>query len=174
MYSIGIIHGDIKPENVLVFKEKSGQYSAKVIDFGYSARYTDHSHQLMLVGSELWNAPEHSNHGPWSLSQAIKADLFSLGMLFLWLLFEPCSPRRAMSSSPEVTDISPSRMEDNLGRRKRKLRAYAQELLAMTTTLEGKKKEAFRKFFDSSLNETPEQRHMESLQELLRKLDPQR
>jgi Ser/Thr protein kinase RdoA (MazF antagonist) len=34
MTASGIIHGDIKPHNVLVFKNAEGGYVAKVIDFG--------------------------------------------------------------------------------------------------------------------------------------------
>ena len=33
---VDIIHGDIKPQNVLVFKDSVGKTTVRVTDFGYS------------------------------------------------------------------------------------------------------------------------------------------
>lgn len=37
------MHGDIKPQNVLIFEGVAGEadYEARVTDFGYSTRYTE-------------------------------------------------------------------------------------------------------------------------------------
>lgn len=177
--SAGIVHGDIKPENVLVFKENPGKYCAKVIDFGYAARYTDGTGRLTLSGTELWNAPEHGSRArQWTLSQAIKADLFSFGMLCFWLLFEPSlSGTAPLPQDFQVADVDGSRLaEDRLRRAKVELRAYAQKLLTSVTTLENleqDKKIVLGEFFDSRLSQNPEEREM-SLLTLLEKLDSQR
>lgn len=170
------MHGDIKPENVLVFRDKSGRYSARVIDFGYSTRYIHLYQQLMLPISEPWNAPENAGRPRgWTFSQAVKADLFSFGILCLWLLFEPC----LLGTSPlpqglKVVDIGFSgSAEDTLRRMKGGLRVYAQQLLASEIALEHDKKMALGEFFESSLSQDPEEREW-SLSRFLTRLDPQR
>ncbi|KAL2016024.1 hypothetical protein VTK56DRAFT_4354 [Thermocarpiscus australiensis] len=173
MHANRIVHGDIKPDNVLVFKEKSGEYHAKVIDFGYSARYIDDNHRLTLTGTELWNAPEHGSYASsWTLLQAVNADLFSLGMLFLWLLFEPrLSGTAPLPEGSEVADTGLAR--DTLYRKKRQLQTYTRLLLVSETAFEEDESIALGEFFSLSLSKVPEQRKM-SLLELLRKLDPHR
>ncbi|KAK0712752.1 hypothetical protein B0T26DRAFT_780426 [Lasiosphaeria miniovina] len=74
----------------------------------------------------------------------------------------------------DVVDVeSPTQAEDRLRTKKEKLQAYAQQLLASDTTLEGDTKMALREFFDSSLSQDPDDREL-SLSTLLRRLDPQR
>jgi hypothetical protein len=102
----------------------------------------------------------------------VKADLFSLGMLFLWLLFEPClSGTAPLPQGAEVADTGLAR--DTLYREKRRLQTYARLLLASETALEEDERMALGEFFGLSLSEVPEQREM-NLLELLRKLDPHR
>jgi serine/threonine protein kinase len=55
--NIDIVHGDMKPENVLIFKNNQ-RYTAKVTDFGLSIRSTDQDHLVKVIGSRLWTAPE--------------------------------------------------------------------------------------------------------------------
>lgn len=80
------MHGDIKPENILVFKEDRA-YRAKVGDFGCSTWFAEEHELLPVCGSQPWKAPEQYPNGC-TLAQAQKMDVFSFGMLCLWLLFE--------------------------------------------------------------------------------------
>jgi len=167
------VHGDIKPDNSLIFKEESGKYRAKVIDFGYSARYTDKEHQLELRGTLQWNAPEHDDHHAllWTLQQATKADLFSLGMLYLWLLFEP-DLSGLVSFLQDFKGVflkSSSSVENPLSKKKSELQLYACQLLAQTS-LEESEKTLLGNFFESSLSLSPEERQNKTLTEFL-KLD---
>ena len=82
----GVIHGDIKPENVLVFSENDGAYVAKVTDFGYSTLFTTDSDLIKMPKSWPWTAPER-HHREILPIQARKMDAYSFGMLCLWLLF---------------------------------------------------------------------------------------
>lgn len=88
MHSNGIVHGDIKPQNVIIFKELSGAYMARVTDFGYSSRFSSEDDRFALPRSEPWSAPEVTRAAQkFKPSQARKADVFSFAMLCLWLLF---------------------------------------------------------------------------------------
>ena len=82
---IGIIHGDIKPENVLVTKGKGkddGVFGVHVIDFGYSS-----FESLVKIPRSLpWEAPEWHPRS-FGRETAKKMDIYSFGLLCLWLLF---------------------------------------------------------------------------------------
>ena len=86
---IGVIHGDIKPQNVLVFKDtKTRKITVKVTDFGYSTLTVGESGKVLLPKSRPWNAPEHrSDSGEFEVQEAKKTDVYSFGMLCLWILF---------------------------------------------------------------------------------------
>jgi serine/threonine protein kinase len=82
---IGIIHGDIKPENILVTKGKGkdhGVFGVHVIDFGYSSFES----LVKIPRSFPWEAPEwHSRY--FNRETAKKMDIYSFGLLCLWILF---------------------------------------------------------------------------------------
>ncbi|KAJ3576582.1 hypothetical protein NPX13_g3648 [Xylaria arbuscula] len=77
----GIIHGDIKPENALVFKGGI----VKLSDFGFSALAS--SELFDLAGTYPWRAPEINALDRATHQQAKLTDLYSFGMLCLWVLF---------------------------------------------------------------------------------------
>jgi serine/threonine protein kinase len=83
----GIVHGDIKPQNVLIFKDKNTTFAAKVTDFGYSTCYDCDDCLIQLPKSEPWHAPEYDSSGILP-AQALRMDIFSLALLFLWFIFE--------------------------------------------------------------------------------------
>jgi serine/threonine protein kinase len=146
-----IVHGDIKPENVLIFKEKSGMYGAKVIDFGYSTRYMNEDQRLKLAISTPWNAPENIDTSlKWNFDDAKNTDIFSFGMVCLWLLFEPYFSESAPTE----------RSGYSLRRAKEEPRTCAHQLLASETALKESAKNALAEFFDSSLCHDPKEREM--------------
>ena len=84
---IGVIHGDIKPQNVLVFRDAiTRKITVKVADFGYSTLTMNKSEKVLLPKSRPWNAPEH-HFGEFKVQEAKKTDVYSFGMLCLWILF---------------------------------------------------------------------------------------
>jgi serine/threonine protein kinase len=83
------MHGDIKPQNVLVFdgEEGKGEYLAKVADFGYSGMLMVDAVRVTVHGTEGWAAPEYTKGMSADFEAARRIDVFSLGWLCLWLLF---------------------------------------------------------------------------------------
>ena len=81
----GIIHGDIKPANVLIFSNGSSQYTAKVADFGYSTWLGGTDSAVLMPRTPHWTAPEW-HHRPMHSESAIKMDIYSFGLLCFWLL----------------------------------------------------------------------------------------
>ncbi|KAK0667503.1 hypothetical protein QBC41DRAFT_304324 [Cercophora samala] len=88
MHSNHIIHGDIKPANVLMFKNKDGSLSAKVADFGYLAPPSESENPLELPKTSPWHASECQERSQLTPAEAITADVFSFGMVCLWFVFE--------------------------------------------------------------------------------------
>jgi serine/threonine protein kinase len=60
-----------------------------VIDFGYSTRFVNEDDFISVPKSWPWSAPEH-DYDRLKPAQARKMDVFSFGMLCLWILFERC------------------------------------------------------------------------------------
>jgi serine/threonine protein kinase len=88
IHEAGIIHGDIKPQNVLVFKNFSAEVPlvAKLADFGLSVGEVQASMDDLVEVSGMstdWCAPEIKYGSKLSTSQLIKADNFSYGLLAL-------------------------------------------------------------------------------------------
>ena len=84
---IDIIHGDIKPQNVPVFKGAiTRRITVKVANFGYSTLTMGDSGNVLLPKPRPWNAPEH-HPGGFEAHEAKKMDVYSFGMLCFWALF---------------------------------------------------------------------------------------
>src|ERR1700712_3072511 len=111
-----MVHGDIKPNNVLLFQQEAWKYGeemvyAKLADFGYAGWSSDPSKQtpIYLPRSRPWEAPEYHHRG-FSIQQAKQLDIFSLGLSCLWFLFhdkltkiDPCSSLIEQSSEAELS-----------------------------------------------------------------------
>ncbi|KAL8726452.1 MAG: hypothetical protein Q9166_006705 [cf. Caloplaca sp. 2 TL-2023] len=94
MHTNNIIHGDIKPENVLIFNENNENsygYYAKLSDFGYSTWFARDDELIKMPKSQPWCAPEWHHRG-FRVSDAMKMDAYSFGMLSFWLLFRDGVP----------------------------------------------------------------------------------
>jgi len=102
---LDVIHGDIKPSNILVFSNTQASYTAKVADFGYSTWFRREDNLLLMPRSAPWNAPEH--HGQkLQLLDAKRMDVYSFGMLCLWLLFGVETPE-IVPLPPDTTLVDP-------------------------------------------------------------------
>jgi serine/threonine protein kinase len=93
LFILGIIHGDLKPSNVLIFTDNEGGFFAKVADFGFSSCVSGETDKIFIPESWPWNAPEHgpvqSVSGRYQKDRAERMDMYSTGLICLWFLFEP-------------------------------------------------------------------------------------
>lgn len=99
-----VIHGDIKPNNILVFKDDSGGYAAKVTDFGYATLVTG-SDSARLAISEPWTDPKYRGEHL-DIHAAKKLDGYSFGLVCAWLLHQICFDKSFQSSNELVLHIA--------------------------------------------------------------------
>ncbi|KAK2836994.1 hypothetical protein FQN49_006514 [Arthroderma sp. PD_2] len=152
-----IIHGDIKPQNILIFKETpNNAFTAKMIDFGYSSLGVDNE-KIFMPKSSLWCAPEHHFHG-FTLCEAMSMDVYSLGRVCLWLLFKDAEeyPTDAKMLQLKASD---------------ELRAMADRFVGVLD-MEPSQKRNLQAFFNSTLAVDQKERNND-VQMLLRLLDSQ-
>jgi tRNA A-37 threonylcarbamoyl transferase component Bud32 len=89
IHEAGIIHRDISPENIMVFKEPSGALRVKVIDLGIAkSEAVDGAvtRTGMFVGKWKYASPEHLGFLPEGMSIDGRADLFSFGIVLYEML----------------------------------------------------------------------------------------
>jgi serine/threonine-protein kinase len=89
IHEAGIIHRDISPENIMVFKEPSGALRVKVIDLGIAkSEAVDGAvtRTGMFVGKWKYASPEHLGFLPEGQQIDGRADLFSFGIVLYEML----------------------------------------------------------------------------------------
>ena len=87
MHRKGIIHGDIKPDNVIVTESSKGVYAARLIDFDDSYFEGDPPKPEETVGTPEYYSPELGTYimdgsGKGKKTLTCKSDVFSAGLLF--------------------------------------------------------------------------------------------
>jgi serine/threonine protein kinase len=86
---IDIIHGDIKHQNVLIFRDEDHGFIAKMADFGFSTGFQGENDKISFPRSRPWNAPEYHDRYFFP-EEAKRMDVYSFGLLCFWFLFGTC------------------------------------------------------------------------------------
>jgi hypothetical protein len=102
LHAFNLSHGDLKPDNVLIAKDKNGAKIAKLIDFGSALRIqaSTVSHRL-TGGTKSFTAPELIEH-PDKKHDFAACDIFALGRVILFMF---SSTRGFKTAGDELTRI---------------------------------------------------------------------
>jgi len=106
LHDSGVVHGDIKSENVLIF-ENEGIYQAKICDFGFAVLLVDIKGEKarLLGGTSPWTAPEFRRELPYPHHFLKLTDVYSLGLLIWRVLLDGANPfEHALLKSIASTD----------------------------------------------------------------------
>ncbi|KAL1846416.1 hypothetical protein Daus18300_014259 [Diaporthe australafricana] len=87
LHTCGVVHGDIKPENILVFPRKDARnsFSLKLTDFGHSVLEADKSERLPAFTPQ-WSAPEVTKKKRITFTQMKATDYYSFGLVMLSIM----------------------------------------------------------------------------------------
>ncbi|KAL2826473.1 hypothetical protein BDW59DRAFT_145225 [Aspergillus cavernicola] len=93
LHDSGIVHGDVKCENLLVFPHEDG-YHAKLCDFGFAVFLGDVKGEKagLLGGTVPWTAPEFRRDLPYPQHFLKLTDVYSLGLLLWRVLLDGENP----------------------------------------------------------------------------------
>ena len=110
LHVYGVVHGDIKPDNILIFPAKNGPHNltAKVCDFGFSG--SQFSEDSPRGGTPAWSAPECSPTAPESLHKYRNKhtqDIYSFGLVAAFVLLRrpPTFPMILIAAEAVVSDV---------------------------------------------------------------------
>ncbi|KAF8155512.1 hypothetical protein B0H34DRAFT_713608 [Crassisporium funariophilum] len=99
-----VVHGDLKPQNILMFRSLPGNYTAKISDFGFSTETSRQNNLQIAGGTEYWNAPECLQEAPQHLLDNAKSkerDIYSYGIVASFILLDEL-PFRVQSDSDRI------------------------------------------------------------------------
>lgn len=104
LHECGLIHGDLKPDNILIFPNESSSYTAKVADFGLAIADAMVGTSINIRGTYGWQAPEVESEKPIAHDLWQLTDNYSFGLV-VWsvLLHEGHKPPKGEPISRGLT-----------------------------------------------------------------------
>lgn len=164
-FGLDVVHGDIKPDNILVFPDDNHTFLARVSDFGFSVIKSNSSGFSKLPFSMNWNAPEYHRR-EFSVKAAKKMDIYSCGLVCMQVLFNK-TLNHAIRETINLAEVQGTTqlgvqneytsaiytLKENDG-----IRHLASRLVEETTEISSETKLALVEFFNQSLHRDPDQR----------------
>jgi serine/threonine-protein kinase len=81
-HQVGVVHRDVKPENLFLVHAADGREDVKLLDFGFASLPGDEAPGASVVGTPEYMAPEQAQGAP----AAPTADVYSLGVVLFEML----------------------------------------------------------------------------------------
>jgi serine/threonine protein kinase len=107
LHKCGIVHGDVKPENILVFPQRGSQeaYTAKLTDFGHSVLAYENLDAPPALTPQF-SAPELEEQSSFSFLDMKQTDVYSYGLVVLCVVMgrDCCSDFGSMLLSYKLDD----------------------------------------------------------------------
>jgi serine/threonine protein kinase len=111
LHDLGIVHGDLKPDNIIIKKTETGGYTTKLIDFDDSYFSENPPDYTEIVGTPDYYSPELLDYikdtGKSKKSDLTpKSDIFTLGLIFTEYLLgtKPAVNAKYSSVAQSVAD----------------------------------------------------------------------
>lgn len=121
LHDLKIVHGDLKPDNILIKKTATGNYTTKLIDFDDSYFDKEPPDNESIVGSPEYYSPELQLYVKEKVgkgSMTTKSDIFTLGIIFTEYLNgkRPSFDEKYNSLAQSVADgnITSVRIKDDM------------------------------------------------------------
>jgi serine/threonine-protein kinase len=81
-HAVGVVHRDVKPENIFLVHAADGREAVKLLDFGFAFLPGDETPGASIVGTPEYMAPEQARGAPAEPA----ADVYSLGIVLYEML----------------------------------------------------------------------------------------
>lgn len=75
----GIVHGDVKPENIIICSHEEQTLVPKLADFGFAVIESIEPSEIMIGGTRTWRAPE--SFSPIPIPKLRLTDVYSFGLV---------------------------------------------------------------------------------------------
>lgn len=142
----------------MIYKD-DGEFTARVTDFGYASRFANEDDLIHVPKTEPWNALEHT-YDKVTPAQAQKMDVFSFGMLCMWVMFE--KHLSGITPLPQEAHWAEQYFQGRAGKdfsqnvlkdRKQEggLVILAHQLVMAEEDVDDERKQALKRFFNASL-----------------------
>jgi serine/threonine protein kinase len=171
LHDCGIVHGDVKSENVLIFRDPQKEFLAKICDFGGAVITTPGTNEkgedvmYKLGGTPRWMAPETSSLI--SMRKMHFTDVYSFGLLIWKVIVDGRDPFSLLDIPTEPT-IRNGSINEFLNLDLADLSfVILSTVVSICGDLSGETRNSLLMIFIWTLAQNPEERNLSGVREIL-------